>query len=140
SQNKFISLKEARANKLNIEWNGKLPNTPAFIGNKIFNDYPLAEIAEYIDWTPFFHSWEMKGSYPKIFSDPDRGVEAKKLFDEAQQMLKKIIKEKWLTANAVIGLYPAYSNEDDIYLLNGKNDKFIFHTLRQQTKKPGGQP
>ena len=144
SQNKFISIKEARENKLKIDWNASVITRPAFIGNKIFNDYPLAKIAEYIDWTPFFHSWEMKGSYPKILNDPERGVEAKKLFDDAQAMLKKIIAEKWLTANAVIGLYPANTIGDDdieVYTDDSRTSvKTVLHTLRQQTKKTALQP
>ncbi len=143
SQNKFISLKEARENKFKIDFSGNGIPKPAFFGNKVFNDYPLAEIATYIDWTPFFHSWEMKGSYPKIFNDPGRGVEAKKLFDEGQTMLKKVIAEKWLTAKAVIGLYPANAvNDDDIEVYaDEKHSNAIttFHTIRQQTKKPAGQ-
>jgi 5-methyltetrahydrofolate--homocysteine methyltransferase len=142
SQNKFISLKEARENKFPIDWKKTEVVEPAFIGNKVFTNYDLKEIAEYIDWTPFFHSWEMKGSYPKILSDPERGAEATKLFNDAQNMLKKIISEKWLQANAVIGIYPANTvNDDDIEVLDEtkKLVKCSFHTIRQQTKKPAGQ-
>ncbi len=142
SQNKFISIEEARANKFPIDWDTTTIVTPRFIGNKVFNNYPLEELIEYIDWTPFFISWEMKGSYPKIIEDPIKGEEAKKLFSDAQKMLKKIIEEKWLTANAVIGIYPAYSKDDDIYLsptLSIGKGEMVFHTLRQQTKKPAGQ-
>lgn len=142
SQNKFISLKEARENKFPIEWKNAEVVEPSFLGNKVFSNYDLKEIAEYIDWTPFFHSWEMKGSYPKILSDPERGAEATKLFNDAQNMLKKIISEKWLQANAVIGIYPANAvNDDDIEVLdeNKKAVKCSFHTIRQQTKKPAGQ-
>jgi 5-methyltetrahydrofolate--homocysteine methyltransferase len=113
-----------------------------FTGTKVFKDYDLAEIAEYIDWTPFFHSWEMKGSYPKIFNDPERGAEAKKLFEDAQHMLSRIISEKWLQANAVIGIFPAHSvNDDDIEVVseNGKVSKYLLHSIRQQTRKPAGQ-
>lgn len=138
SQNKFISLEEARQNKFPIEWNNTEIVKPNFIGTKVFTDYDLKEIAEYIDWTPFFHSWEMKGSYPKIFNDKERGAEAKKLFDDAQNMLSKIILEKWLTAKAVIGIYPANANGDDINLTTEK-ENFVFHSIRQQTKKPQGQ-
>lgn len=142
SQNKFISISEARANKFPIDWNKTEISEPTLIGNKVFNNYDLKEISEYIDWTPFFHSWELKGSYPKIFNDPERGLEAKKLFDDAQKMLQQIIAEKWLTANAVIGIYPANTvNDDDIEIFyqNGKKDKYVFHSIRQQTKKPAGQ-
>ncbi len=146
SQNKFISIEEARANKFPIVWNKTEIAKPAFIGNKTFTNYPLSEIAAYIDWTPFFISWEMKGSYPKILKDPNRGEEATKLFADAQKMLKQLIDEKWLTANAVIGIYPATSNGDDIEVYGpslsslGENKPLcVFHTLRQQTKKPAGQ-
>jgi 5-methyltetrahydrofolate--homocysteine methyltransferase len=145
SQNKMITLEEARKNKFPIDWNKTEIVKPNLIGNKVFDDYDLKEIAEYIDWTPFFHSWEMKGSYPKILNDPERGAEATKLFNEAQNMLQKIIAEKWLTAKAVIGIYPANSvNNDDIHLTptlsEGEGAKpIVFHSIRQQTKKPAGQ-
>ncbi|HXB40954.1 MAG TPA: methionine synthase, partial [Bacteroidia bacterium] len=140
-QNKFISLEEARRNKFTIDWSKAEITKPAFLGNKVFDDYSLKEIAEYIDWTPFFHSWEMKGSYPKILEDKERGIEAKKLFTDAQKMLKQIISEKWLTAKAVIGIYPAHANGDDIevYDKEAKNILNKFHSIRQQTKKPAGQ-
>ena len=144
-QNKFISLEEARQNKFPIDWNKEEITKPAFIGNKVFDNYSLTEIAEYIDWTPFFISWEMKGSYPKILKDPERGKEATKLFNDAQAMLKKIINEKWLTAKAVIGIYPANAIGDDISLSptlsegKGVAEPIVFHTIRQQTKKPSGQ-
>ncbi|MES2836280.1 MAG: methionine synthase [Bacteroidota bacterium] len=142
SVNKFISINEARENSYKIDWSKQTISKPNFIGVKNFNDYSLQEISEYIDWTPFFHSWEMKGSYPKILNDPEKGIEAKKLFDEAQEMLSKIISEKWLQANAVVGVFPANSNGDDVEIYeNEKREKAIsvFHTLRQQTKKPAGQ-
>ncbi|MGP8217813.1 MAG: methionine synthase [Bacteroidia bacterium] len=143
SQDKFISLAEARANKFKSDWNSIEIVKPAIIGNKAFSNYPLAEIAKYIDWTPFFIAWEMKGSYPKILSDPERGKEAKKLFDDGQKMLSQVISGKWLTANAVIGFYPANTiNDDDIELYTDdtrKHIKTVLHTLRQQTKKAQGQ-
>ena len=142
SQNKFISIEEARENKFPIDWTKTEIVKPSFIGNKVFTDYSIKEIAEYIDWTPFFISWEMKGSYPKILKDPTRGEEARKLFDDAQAMLKKIIIEKWLKANAVIGIYPAKAVGDDIEVYEDetcKKVKTVFHSLRQQTKKPAGQ-
>ncbi|HNR48568.1 MAG TPA: methionine synthase [Bacteroidia bacterium] len=102
--------------------------------------YSLEEIAPYIDWTPFFVAWEMKGSYPKIFDNKERGAEAKKLFDEAQDMLQKIIKEKWLTAKAVIGIFPAAANQDDINLYDDQGNKtHTFFTIRQQSQKAEGQ-
>ncbi len=152
SASKFISLEEARANKFKIDWSGRTPSgkknkitKPSFLGNKAFVDYSLAEIAKNIDWSPFFHSWELTGTYPKILQDPVKGKEAKKLFDDAQKMLKKIIDEKWLQANAVIGFYPAKAVDDDISLSTeeGAKDRgqgTVFHTIRQQTKKSEGQP
>ncbi|MDQ3111050.1 MAG: methionine synthase [Bacteroidota bacterium] len=144
AQNKFISLAQARANRTVIDWKTSHLVKPSFLGNKVFNNYPFEKIIPYIDWTPFFHSWEMKGSYPKILSDPERGVEAKKLFDDAQKMLQQIVAEKWLQANGVVGFWPANMiNHDDIevYTSDTRSEvKTVFHTLRQQTKKPGTQP
>jgi len=139
SSNKFIPIAEARSNKFKIDWEKTTITKPSFFGNKVFENYSLAEIAKNIDWSPFFHSWEMKGTYPKILNDTAHGAEAKKLFDDAQKMLKKIIDEKWLQANAVIGFYPAHSENDDI-ILEGTKNKTVFHTIRQQTKKPDMQP
>ncbi len=138
SQNKFVSIEEARANKFAIDWKATNIATPKHIGTQVFNHYSLAEIAEYIDWTPFFHSWELKGSYPKILTDAERGAEASKLFNDAQNMLQQIIKEKWLQANAVVGIFPANTVGDDIHVTANGNT-VVFHTLRQQTKKPAGQ-
>jgi len=140
--NKFISIQEARANAWPSDWSNADVKAPLKPGVTVFKDYSIAELAEYIDWTPFFHSWEMRGSYPKIFSDPERGVEAKKLFDEAQIMLQQIINEKWIQANGVVGIFPANTLGDDILVYTNedrKETKATFHTLRQQTKKPLGQ-
>ena len=140
SQNKFLSLAEARENKFPIDWSKQEIVKPSFTGNRVFTNYDLNEIAEYIDWTPFFHSWEMKGSYPKILTDATRGKEATKLFNDAQAMLKKIISEKWLEARAVIGIYPANTiNEDDIAVYENEKQIATLHTIRQQSKKPAGQ-
>lgn len=142
AQDKFIPLSEARANKFKTEWNDLHFKKPALIGNKVFNNYSLEEISKFIDWTPFFHSWEMKGSYPKILKDTERGVEATKLFNDAQQMLKRIINEKWLTANAVIGIYPANATADDAIEVYDDEARTkvhsVFQTIRQQTRKPEG--
>ncbi len=140
-QNKFISMDGARANKYKIDWNKAEIIKPAFLGNKVYTGYNLSEIAAYIDWTPFFHSWEMKGSYPKILTDKERGKEARKLFADALAMMGKIISEKWLKANAVIGIFPANTiHADDVEVYNEDGSlKSSFHTLRQQTKKPVGQ-
>jgi 5-methyltetrahydrofolate--homocysteine methyltransferase len=131
----YISIAKARDNK--FELNGAIVTEPNFIGVKVFDDYALEEISQYIDWTPFFISWEMKGSYPKILKDPMRGKEAQKLFDDAQKMLQSIIKEKWLTAKAVIGIFPAGSTGDDILVYDeaAKNQLATFYTIRQQSQK-----
>ena len=114
NETKRLTLAEARANAFRIDWTAYTPPVPAFIGLKAFHDYPLAELAERIDWTPFFQAWELHGRYPKILDDAVVGDEAKKLFADAQAMLKQIIAENWLEARAVIGLFPANRVGDDI--------------------------
>jgi len=114
---------------------------PSFLGVQSFAEYPLEELVPFIDWTPFFHSWEMKGVYPRILKDPDRGVEATKLFNDAQAMLKKVVNEKWISANATIGIFPANSNGDDVEIYTDetrKTIKTVNYNLRQQTAKTAG--
>ena len=141
---KYISLKAARANKLQLDWKNYTPVKPTFTGTKVFDDYSLEELSEYIDWTPFFSSWQLRGKYPAIFEDEIVGVEAKKLFNDAQSLLRRIIDEKWLTAKAVIGIYPANSvNDDDLELYKDEQRTEIdtlLYNLRQQRKKAPGQP
>ncbi|MDQ3050609.1 MAG: methionine synthase [Bacteroidota bacterium] len=142
AQDKFITIAEARSNNFKTDWSVMEFVKPVITGTQVFNNYSLEEIAKYIDWTPFFHAWEMKGSYPKIFSDPERGSEAKKLFDEAQEMLRRIINEKWLTANGVVGIFPANATADDaieVYEDDSRTKvKCVFQAIRQQTRKPEG--
>jgi 5-methyltetrahydrofolate--homocysteine methyltransferase len=137
-----LSLELARKNKLTLEWHGYEPPTPSFTGLKVFESYDLRTIAERIDWTPFFIAWELKGYYPAILKDSKVGAEATKLFADAQEMLEKIIKEKWLTAKAVIGIFPANSDGAEDLLLfrdEARAEPFtVLHTLRQQTKKSDG--
>ncbi|MBV9454928.1 MAG: methionine synthase [Rubrobacter sp.] len=137
-------LGKARANRTKIEWEGYTPPKPNVLGVKAFDDYPLEEIRNYIDWTFFFHSWQMKGSYPKIMDDPEKGTEARKLFDDAQALLDRIIAEKWLKARAVIGLFPANAlPNDDIEVYTDESHEEVlkeFHFLRQQRAKPPGRP
>ena len=142
SAKRYLSLNQARKNKLKLDWAAHEVVKPTFIGNKVFESYDLKELAHYIDWTPFFSSWQMAGKYPAILEDEIVGVECKKLFADAQKMLKQIIDEKWLTAKGVIGFYPANSiNDDDIVVYDEKgNEKMMLHNLRQQNEKAPGQP
>ena len=143
SDKRFVSIDEARSSRLQINLNGSIPPKPTFTGTKVFESYPLEELVPYIDWSPFFHTWELRGSYPKIFDDKYVGVEAKKLFDDAQVLLDKIVKEKLLQANAVIGFWPANSVGDDIELYTDESRKQVLttiHTLRQQAEKVKGEP
>jgi len=152
SDKRFKTIEEARANKFKLDLT-KVAPAPSFTGTKILDDYPLTELVPYIDWTPFFHTWELRGSYPKIFDDKFVGVEAKKLFDDAQVLLNRIVSEKLLTAKAVFGFWPANAIGDDIELevesstlkadeklKNGTAEKVRIHTLRQQAEKADGQP
>lgn len=140
----FVSIDEARAKKTSIKWDNYQPVKPTFIGTKTFDNYDLAELAEYIDWTPFFNTWELYGSYPKILTDKVVGVEATKLFDDAKKLLKRIVENKELTARAVIGLWPANTvNHDDIelYTDESRTEKLTtIHTLRQQLEKAANIP
>ncbi len=111
----YISLADARKNKVKIDWTSAPITQPTFLGTRVFEDYPLAELANYIDWTPFFQSWELAGRFPAILNDPLIGGEARILFDDAQALLKKIIDHKLITARAVIGFFPANAvNSDDL--------------------------
>lgn len=131
----FISLEAARENKFKPDWeNYKIPK-PNFTGIKNFQNFPLEEIRKYIDWNPFFITWELKGKYPSIFDDPSYGSEAKKIYADANKMLDDIISNKSLTANGVIGIFPAVSMGDDIVL---EEQDIVFHTIRQQSKKAAG--
>lgn len=134
----YVSLEDARANKFTSDWNNIKITEPAFKGVKTFDDYPLEEIRKYIDWTPFFRTWELAGKYPEIFDDPVVGEQARNLFDDANNMLDKIVSEKWLKARAVFGIWPANSIGDDveIQLEDGKTE--VLHGLRQQNKKAAG--
>ncbi len=140
----YVTLAEARAHGLKTDWKNCAPPKPWLMGVHKFENYPLDKIAEYIDWTPFFHAWELSGRYPKILQDSVMGEEARKLFADAQAMLKKIIKEKWLTANAVFGLFPANTvHSDDIEIYTDETRSQVamtWHNLRQQTKKPDTIP
>ncbi len=140
---KYISIEEARQKTVDIDWSNYSPTTPSFIGNKVYDDFPLEELRPYIDWTPFFSSWQLAGKYPAILEDDVVGKEATKLYADAQEMLDQIIAEKWLTAKAVIGLYPANSVGDDILVFDNegrKDETGKIHNLRQQRKKAANLP
>jgi 5-methyltetrahydrofolate--homocysteine methyltransferase len=149
----FLGINDARKNQYQINLNGSIPKAPSFTGTKVLENYPLEELVPYIDWTPFFHTWELRGSYPKIFDDTFVGDEAKKLFNDAQELLKRIIDEKLFTAKAVFGFWPANSVGDDIVLevgspqsaddassqISNLKSQITIHTLRQQAEKPRGE-
>lgn len=138
----YVSLSEARKNKFPIVWNQNDVVTPKNLGVKVFEDIDLSILVNYIDWTPFFQTWELAGRFPKILEDEVVGAEAKKLYADATEMLSKIIAEKWIAARAVIGLFPANSvNDDDIEIYADENRNkviAVYHNLRQQTKKAQG--
>jgi 5-methyltetrahydrofolate--homocysteine methyltransferase len=140
----YVPLAEARARGLHTDWKAYTPPKPLLAGVHKFEAYPLDKIAEYIDWTPFFQAWELAGRYPKILQDSVVGEEARKLFADAQAMLKKIIEEKWLTANAVFGLFPANTvDSDDIEIYTDESRSKVamtWHNLRQQNRKPADIP
>jgi len=136
----FVSLAKARSRRLQTDWSSVNIVKPSFLGNKVYKNYDLKLLVPFIDWDPFFSTWQIRGkypnrNYPKIFNDPTVGEEAKKLFDSAQEMLNKIIDEKLIEARAVIGFYPCNSNkDDDIEVYDPENPtelKATFATLRQ---------
>lgn len=132
----YVAIEKARENKVKIDWSGFEPTKPKFLGTKVFEDYDIAEIAKYIDWTPFFATWQLSGKYPKIFDNEVVGEEARKLFNDAQKMLAKVIKERSLKARAVIGFYPANSKDDDIFL--HRFEKFEYNAAGQGALKRDG--
>ncbi len=140
SSKQYLSLQQARANKLKLDWDNYTPPKPNFTGIKTFENYPLKELVAYIDWTPFFQSWQLAGKYPAILEDEVVGVEAKKLFHDAQVMLRQIIDGKWLEARAVIGIFEAKSvGDDDIQICLNDGITMTLHHLRQQNVKAAGQ-
>ncbi len=143
STKKTVSLQQARDNGFKDDWDNYTPPVPTFLGLKTFDDYDLQELVDYIDWTPFFHTWELAGKYPKIMDDEVVGEQARHLFADAQEMLQKIVDEKWLTARAVIGFFPANSFDDDILVFSDESrDEVVtvLHHLRQQLAKPPERP
>lgn len=142
SENELISLQEARNNKFDFVWTHYQPPKPRLLGTQSFVEYPLADLVPAIDWTPFFHSWELAGSYPSILSDPVVGQSASQLFEDAKQLLDRIMQDSNIKAHGVIGFFPANSIEDDIELYTDESRQDVlatFRMLRQQTKKSEGK-
>ena len=140
---KLVSLSEARERAPEIDFTGFVPVRPAFTGVRVFDDYDLNELLDYIDWTPFFISWDIAGKYPAVLDDPKRGEVARNLFNEAQQILRRMIDEKRIRARAVIGFWPAHRRGDDIVLYRDEScseELTVLHHLRQQDEKAPGQP
>jgi 5-methyltetrahydrofolate--homocysteine methyltransferase len=138
-----LSLADARANALKLDWSRRYaPPVPAFLGTRVLADVPIAELVDYIDWTPFFATWELTGKYPAILDDPKVGAAARSLFDDAQAMLRRVAAERWFCARAVAGFWPAQRDGDDIAVYadaaRGK-PVAVLHTLRQQLARRAGR-
>jgi 5-methyltetrahydrofolate--homocysteine methyltransferase len=134
-----ISLESARQNREKIDWSSYTPERPKFIGRRVFKNFALSEIAKFIDWTPFFQTWDLAGKFPAILEDEVVGVEAKKVFADAQALLEKIVKGQWLQADGVVAFYPANALGDDIVLYSDETREhplFVWHNLRQQSERP----
>jgi 5-methyltetrahydrofolate--homocysteine methyltransferase len=139
---KLLSIVEARKRSAKLDWT-KDPERPEFLGVKVYEDYSLEDLAGYIDWSPFFHAWELRGRFPKILDDPVVGTEAKKLYEDAQGLLKKILKGKRIRARGVMAFFPANADGDDILLYEDDNRKKVrarVHGLRQQMSRSDGEP
>ncbi|MGO1000299.1 methionine synthase [Lysobacter sp. CA196] len=142
---RLVSLEKARGQRFNGNWSEYEPPAPLQPGLHVFDDYPLAELVEYIDWTPFFNTWELAGRYPAILTDDIVGSQASELYRDARAMLKQMVAEKWVQAKAVFGLWPANSVGDDVEVQlpgngEGKGETVRLHFLRQQVDKPVDRP
>jgi len=140
---RLLPIDEARARAFPIDWSAYMPPKPSFTGIKVFDDYPLDDLRDRIDWTPFFRTWELAGTYPRILDDEAVGESARSLFKDANEMLDRIIAEKWLTARAVIGFWPANAVGDDVELYTDDERREVLatcHFLRQQIDKREGRP
>jgi len=138
-----LPLAAARENAFKVDWSDYKVNAPQFLGTRVIEDWDLAEIARYIDWTPFFQTWELKGVYPRILEDEKQGEVARQLFADAQDMLRKVIAEKWFKPRAVVGFWPANAVGDDIKLFTAedrRDELATLYTLRQQTSKRENRP
>ncbi|WP_331372372.1 methionine synthase [Sinorhizobium chiapasense] len=143
TEKRRLPLSQARANAQKLDWASYRPKAPAFLGTRVFEDWDLADLARYIDWTPFFQTWELKGVYPKILDDENQGPAARQLFDDAQAMLRQIVAEKWFAPKAVVGFWPAGAVGDDIRLFTDEArdaELATLFTLRQQLSKRDGRP
>ena len=139
---KLLPIGEARQRGAKLDWS-RDPEKPEFLGLKIYEDYPLEELVGYIDWSPFFHAWELRGRFPKIFDDPVVGTESRKLYEDAQSLLKKILKEKRIRARGVMAFFPANAEGDDILLYEDDSREKVMgkvHGLRQQMARTDGEP
>jgi 5-methyltetrahydrofolate--homocysteine methyltransferase len=139
-QRKLVPYAEAVERRFTPDWKAAPPAKPAFLGRRVLKDFPLGEIVPYIDWSPFFMAWELSGKYPRILTDPVVGGEATKLFNDAQELLTKIVGQRWLTAHAVFGFFPANADGDDIVLFTDDSrsrELTRVHTLRQQWEREG---
>ncbi|MGH8047038.1 MAG: methionine synthase [Chthoniobacterales bacterium] len=139
----MLTFDDAKANAFQIDWTAADIAVPEKYGVQVFDNFPLEELVEYFDWSPFFHAWELRGRYPAIFEDEHVGAEARTLYDDARHLLDKIVGEKLFRARGVLGLWPANSNGEDIEIYSDVNRSQVlghFHALRQQMKKPAGQP
>ncbi|MGC2157269.1 MAG: methionine synthase, partial [Pseudolabrys sp.] len=138
-----LPLAAARANALKLDWSGAYqPPEPKFIGTEVFNDYPVKKLIDYIDWTPFFSTWELSGKFPTILNDAKYGDAARSLYEDARAMLAKIVDEHWFRANAVLGFWPANAEGDDIFVYGDEvRDEpiAVLHSLRQQLSKREGR-
>jgi 5-methyltetrahydrofolate--homocysteine methyltransferase len=142
SERKLLSIQDARKNRTAIDWNNCRIDKPSFLGLQE-HTVEVETLIDYIDWTPFFYTWEMKGRYPKILTDPKLGEEASKLFEDAQSLLRDIVENRRFQPKAVIGFFPANSDGDDILIYTDESRKEVqttFHTLRQQTAKTDDKP
>jgi 5-methyltetrahydrofolate--homocysteine methyltransferase len=139
----LVPIEQARVRRTPIKWRTEDVPTPEFTGARVLDDFPLATLREFIDWTPFFHTWELKGVYPRIFEHPEQGALAKQLFEEANALLERIIEGKLITARAVYGLFPANAVGDDVELYTDETRTTVltrFHFLRQQANREGNEP
>jgi 5-methyltetrahydrofolate--homocysteine methyltransferase len=139
ARKEYLTIEDARKNRFQIDWNVEPPEPTAHLGVLAFKNQSITELIPYIDWTPFFHTWELRAKYPEILSHPEMGTEATKLFNDAQSMLKSIVEENWISANGVVGIWPANSTENDqiiVYTDDNRDTELArFNCMRQQLKK-----